>query len=633
MALVYGIALLVNHSYLGHSATTAVVQQGGDGHMYQRKATKHSPFRIVFEKKQSPQDRKKWVKQYRHNGYDAESAAEEQRFLEDWDSASPMRKRLARCRLLVGSMYQDNMEWSNEDAFIEYGNKKRGSEESTLLLERMRIYNYCFLKSDLNALDVFNTVYFKKNGLTAWDFQWRMFPFLDREFDMKREVFWPELIDLHSENAPSVTQFAINEGRSKEDFNSNFMQNWLKESKGRGIVTTSNFSQLPLFARQLHVLDELGNTLPVQIVTTGKEADSKYLRYAVKAVKDSKQEVYLMDVSRLLSQEYADEKIDGFMYKWLAVLFGGYNEELLLDVDVVPFENPREYFSIEKYQENGIYFYRDRNVRMLGNKYRPHLKLEGAPSMEEKALLETTLMLEGNPKFDQILTSEGKAYSNFFSEDPHHSVDSGLVPINKYRKFGGLLMSFLMDFDARYTDISHGDKELFWLGQLYSGEHYSIDNLEAAAVGKLQEAYGGDKDSKKYVICSSQLGHLTEDYKLSWLNGGLSNCRFDSIGKAEFLRDPKYFKGKYKNVEALEEYYRKPIDIRAALIPTEGHWNVASECEQRVVCALGPPLDNRKFKIQLDTRDGTLVRFLDDERKEFEKIITAWNGETVPLGV
>ena len=629
----YGIVLLVNHSYLGYGATTAVMQQGGDGHMYHRKATKHSPFRIVFEKKQSPQDRKKWVKQYRHNGYDAESAAEEQRFLEDWDSASPMRKRLARCRLLVGSMYQDNMEWSNEDAFIEYGNKKRGSEESTLLLERMRIYNYCFLKSDLNALDVFNTVYFKKNGLTAWDFQWRMFPFLDREFDMKREVFWPELIDLHSENAPSVTQFAINEGRSKEDFNSNFMQNWLKESKGRGIVTTSNFSQLPLFARQLHVLDELGNTLPVQIVTTGKEADSKYLRYAVKAVKDSKQEVYLMDVSRLLSQEYADEKIDGFMYKWLAVLFGGYNEELLLDVDVVPFENPREYFSIEKYQENGIYFYRDRNVRMLGNKYRPHLKLEGAPSMEEKALLETTLMLEGNPKFDQILTSEGKAYSNFFSEDPHHSVDSGLVPINKYRKFGGLLMSFLMDFDARYTDISHGDKELFWLGQLYSGEYYSIDNLEAAAVGKLQEAYGGDKDSKKYVICSSQLGHLTEDYKLSWLNGGLSNCRFDSIGKAEFLRDPKYFKGKYKNVEALEEYYRKPIDIRAALIPTEGHWNVASECEQRVVCALGPPLDNRKFKIQLDTRDGTLVRFLDDERKEFEKIITAWNGETVPLGV
>ena len=88
------------------------------------------------------------MKQYRHNGYDAESAAEEQRFLEDWDSASPMRKRLARCRLLVGSMYQDNMEWSNEDAFIEYGNKKRGSEESTLLLERIGIYNYCFLKSD-----------------------------------------------------------------------------------------------------------------------------------------------------------------------------------------------------------------------------------------------------------------------------------------------------------------------------------------------------------------------------------------------------------------------------------------------------------------------------------------------------
>ena len=79
----YGIVLLVNHSYLGYGATTAVMQQGGDGHMYHRKATKHSPFRIVFEKKQSPQDRKKWVKQYRHNGYDAESAAEEQRFLED----------------------------------------------------------------------------------------------------------------------------------------------------------------------------------------------------------------------------------------------------------------------------------------------------------------------------------------------------------------------------------------------------------------------------------------------------------------------------------------------------------------------------------------------------------------------
>ena len=631
VALVYGIVLLVNHSYVGHGATTttAGVQHGGDGHMYPRKATKHSPFRIVFEKRQSPQDKKKWVKQYRRNGYDEESAAEEQQFLEDWDSASPRRKRLARCRLLVGSMYQDNMEWSNEDAFVEYTDEKKGSEESTLLLERMRIYNYCFLKGDLNALDVFNTVYFKKNGLTAWDFQWRMFPFLDREFDVKREVFWPELIDLHSKNAPALIQLAINEGRSKEDFNSNFMQNWLKESKGRGIVVTTGLNQLLLFAKQLQVLDELGNTLPIQIVTTGKEADSLFLEFAVQSVKDSKQEVYLMDVSRLLSQKYADEKIDGFMYKWLAVLFSGYNEELLLDVDVVPFENPREYFSIEKYQENGIYFYRDRAIEMVDHKYQLELKFEGDPSAEEKALLGTTLMFESNFSNKQALTTEGQVYQFFFNETAHHIAESGLVPINRQKKFGGLLMGFLMSFDARYSRVSYGDKELFWLGQLYSGYTYSMSNIKAASIGRLQIEYTVTGNPERYIICSTQIAHLNEHQKLSWINGGLRNCVYEQLGEFEFEMEPEYFQNRYHDVETLNSYYEQPVSFEAAIIPEGENWLGMLECANKMICAAGPPVDEHKLGIEDATTGNGLVVFDKKDVKRFQKIIKIWYDKGV----
>lgn len=591
---------------------------------YPRKALSRSPFKIVHDKRSNLSNLRKWVSKFSNNGYIYSDAVEEWEYLLRWDDPEQDTQRLNRCRLLISSLYQDDIDWSNERAILT------GSRtDSILMIERMRIYDYCFLKGGIDAMDVFDTAYFRRNNLDAWDFQCRMFPFLDRNFDKEHELFVPDVIPISSGRSPMVTPLDLGEGESVIHFNSNFMKNWIDNSVGKGIVTTTNVNQMPLLAKQLEVLNELGNELPIQIVTGGKEVSPEFFYVAERALRESRQKIYLVDVTRLLDREFLDKRFQRYMYKWLAVLFNSFEQELLLDVDSIPFLSPYKYFDNEKYQQTGLFLYRDRYIAMASSRHRPNLKFSGEPSFEEKVLLGTNLMFESNYTNDQLQTSEGKIYQEFFRFNAQHCVDSGLVPIDKPRKFGGLLLSLLLHLSARYNDVSHGDKELFWLGQLFIGNTYSIGDIEGAAIGvpevltKAKNSVGG------HSICSCQLGHLGRNNELLWLNGGLRTCKYDQLGLPDFQRNNKYFEEGYGNAETLEGFYRSSITIEAAIIPPEGGWQMVPECRNRMICASLPSESGTVRKLNDD--DGRLIRFREEEIDNFRKIVRIWNDKTVIL--
>ena len=89
-------------------------------------------------------------------------------------------------------------------------------------------------------------------------------------------------------------------------------------------------------------------------------------------------------------------------------MFNSFEQELLLDVDSIPFLSPYKYFDNEKYQQTGLFLYRDRYIAMASSRHRPNLKFSGEPSFEEKVLLGTNLMFESNYTNDQLQTSERK---------------------------------------------------------------------------------------------------------------------------------------------------------------------------------------------------------------------------------
>ena len=143
-----------------------------------------------------------------------------------------------------------------------------------------------------------------------------MFLFLDSSFDYKHEFMWPKVVDLFSDDFPTTVHETLDtNGIFPLEFNANFMSNFIRMSKGKGIVTTMDFWSISMFDKQLRVLDKLNNTLPIQVVSVGGEATRGYYIKLSNAVRNSKQRVYLINLVRILDRDFCEEYIEGVLSK------------------------------------------------------------------------------------------------------------------------------------------------------------------------------------------------------------------------------------------------------------------------------------------------------------------------------
>ena len=572
---------------------------------------------------------------------------EEQSLLEQWDGPDPKLRRLSRCKLLVSSMYRQDMNWNNSAILSGVGNENEKTDKdaqlrnSTLVVERLRIYNYCFLDGilgeGLNTEEVFSAKFFQFRQLDEWDFQCRMFPFLKCNTDIDNEMLWPEVYNLTFQGNISEEQKfqfksdpkpSLPSGTTLRSFNVNFMRNWARYSKGKGIVTTMSLLQISLFKRHLRVLDKLGNTLPIQVVTTDVEYNDVFLTVLLGAIGQSQQQqqqqVSLVNLRGITNDDFLKQQNDPFLFKWFAALFNTFEEELLIDADTVLFEPATSYFDISEYKRTGIYMYRDRSLPVNHTAKCKNYMFRLEPSLEEARLTDIKLAYNRNELSEYIpgiISTEELVYYRFFEDNEHNHVDSGVVVLNKRRKFNGLLLGITLNLTPLLHPCSHGDKEFFWLGQLYAGESYAINPYAGGAAGELHDDYNVHLHIHRYTICSTHIAHLNEQGKLSWVNGGLNRCKRSACAQLDFEWMGEYFASFATDVADVERYYNEPAKMDGVLIPFSGSWKLGFECCGTENCAILFEKDSREGF----PGEGVLRNFSSSDIEYYNEIARIWS--------
>lgn len=528
-----------------------------------------------------------------------------------------------KCRYMVDALYMAEENWTNQLITQYHENEKVNDILTSSLGERMRLFDYCFLSGGLNVKDVMDMENFvtreKMDGLnSSEDFIQRMFPFLK-----KSDLVWPKIYNLRKRT--ELEPPAMEEGSSFV----NFWNNWIKSSKGKGIALTLTPSEIELFHRQLKVLSKLNNTLPVQVITSGFEFAENEIDQLSKSVIDTDQSVTLVDCSSILDKEFTENYIQGSTNKWLVALFNTFAEVILLDVDTVPFIHMEKFFNESQYQDTGMALFKD---RAMANEHtysycteQTFMELE--PSHEENKVMGTKLMFEST-QTELPETEAAAVYQRFFHDKMLHHVESGLVPLKKIDNFGGLLFSFMINLSSKIRRCVHGDKEFFWLGQLYAGKAYTIYPQDAGVVGFTEATPMEALSQYSHTICGSQLAHTfhsssTKNHQLVWTNGGLSTCKMGP--EKDFENSPDYFMARYGAIENARQVYTAPVHIQAMIIPDRqrGEWSQLNECNHNAFCA----------SVVEDTEDarnniGTLIQFTPEEQEFLDSISFTWNGRT-----
>ena len=207
-----------------------------------------------------------------------------------------------------------------------------------------------------------------------------------------------------------------------------------------------------------------------------------------KIAKEAKQKVYLVDCSTVLDTEFSKKYISFFQNKWVATLFNTFKEYILLDADVVPFVESDYFFDSPSYRQSGILLFKDRVMKSEQTfSYCIEMLREVEPSGQERKSIGSKLIFDSSLPFSSINSEEASVYYNFFKKLQLHHVDSGLVVVNKLEKLNGLLMSFMFNLNGKLQRCVYGDKEIFWLGQLYAGQDYSINPVDGGIIGPVIE--------------------------------------------------------------------------------------------------------------------------------------------------
>lgn len=559
----------------------------------------------------------------------------ELKLLRNWHS-SPKNKQ---CSYLIAGIYDQFADWNNMDMFNYYQENDRSNSVFELIVERLRIYDYCFLDGDSNTIEVFHEDILATRNITVEDYNIRMFPLfnipsIDGEVMAtgtvkKEEVLWPNIynIDPRKEfaelKAPlphSLYQVDVHE------YNMNFWKNWLNASTGKGIVTTMRKEDLPMFRRLITILKRHNNILPIQIVTTGAELNDDSIKVLLEMSKKYGQKIQVIDCTPIINKFFSDYKFHGFLNKFAASLFNTFEEAILIDVDVVPFISPIEFFDIERYKDTGMYLYRDRRLdNLLPDSCRVFMSgLE--PSIQEKQLIGTKIKYDKKWSVEHrgidsrhLDSPEDVAYKSYMHDQDFHVVDSGLVIFNKKKHFASLLMSTYLGFDYAASGCSWGDKELFWLGSIYGGDDFAVAPKEGAIVGELQQ---DAKNLNKYSICSAQLAHVDDNNKLVWINGGLKTCKFENEAKYDFEHKPEYFKERYGTVEKLQSLQNDSITINAVIVPDVFYteWLRIAECRGYTYC----------YTLDLASKGASdysyIVKYSAEQYDFYNEISTLWSS-------
>ncbi|SCV05999.1 LANO_0H19878g1_1 [Lachancea nothofagi CBS 11611] len=525
-----------------------------------------------------------------------------------------------KCRWFFETTYAKNPKWSNDQVRERYDDEATDNARFSHIVERLRMYDTCFVQGNLKM----DQVLVPRRNLK--DFHSRMFPFFPPFQDLNE--LWPTITHLNSKSKlPNGVNPASSNTTFIMDNSKTFWENWNDFSTGKGLVLTLGERHKDIFLRLLAVLDHLGNSYPIQIVQQENEVSQDLLDSISDFLQSSNQEVYHVSCGPVLNVNYIG-RLNYFVNKWLATIFNTYSEVVLLDADVVPFISLNTFFDDPRFLETGALFYKDRN---LLNEYTFDHCIDMfkylEPSAQAVLLMNHRMKVNSSiitPTTNAFFNDEQKVYQRFFYRKLLHNVDSGLVVLNKRQKLTSLILSFFMNLDSKISSCVYGDKELFWLAQLFSGNDYTIDSPDGAVIGSLRTVAAEEpKGQVELEICATQMGHVNQNKQLLWTNGGLKTCKVPDAARRDFSEKPEYFESRYESLEALRDLYEKPLVIDGYIIPEVAArpWFKSNECCEYSYCA----------SIEVDSHKpisdfANFAIFGETTSQQLSSISEIWNG-------
>lgn len=419
-----------------------------------------------------------------------------------------------------------------------------------------------------------------------------------------------------------------------------FLSNFKKMLNGRGIVLTIADGHLDTTLRLINLLKALENTLPIEVVYykgLSQESMTKLVHACRKeTVMENKvlplQDISFVNVSTAVKPEYI-EKFSQFGNKILATLFNSFEEMILLDADTVILENPEFFFNLAKYKKTGTMFYKDRSTVEYRPKYDLVFFRKLLPSLMDSVW------------FNFPQTTEYTLENEFF-KGLNHYMESGLVVINRSKHFTQPLIMSQLNFHLSVQARVYGDKELFWLALVISGdENYSFNDHFLASIGQLTPS--SERDPSKYnskELCSNHPGHINDedDHSLLWFNSGFMHCgQNEKVDfKHEFKDGQRYTS--IKSLEKFKAFFYDKLILKHAIVPArhpleadniEGEpsraWiNMRAYCAGYTWCAYsgigGLYSNDDKTGPLYNNQTGLLVEFTNRESDKFEKLGDAW---------
>ncbi|QID85869.1 alpha-1,3-mannosyltransferase mnt3 [Saccharomyces pastorianus] len=419
------LLLSVFFSYIILSACRNHASTKSNGHEDERTAVESSVFKWIEKRQQRIASESPMKRLFGHFLPPFSTISNDERVLLAQISDNKISKR-NKCRYVFEVLYKVDPKWDNVQSAKFHNIDELDNTLISLLGERLRTYDYCFLSGELDPAQIF-----QNSAIDPFDLQKRMFPFLKRVSKESDVMMWPIVTDLST--GESVPNPQVDMESSK--FNGNFWSNWRKLSSGRGFVLTMSEKDVPLFLKQLKVMEFLKNVLPFQIITTGNDLSLESIGKISKIAKEVGQKVYLIDCSTMLDSEFSKAFISFFQNKWVATLFNTFKEFILLDADVVPFVKSDYFFNSPSYKRSGILLFKD---RVMQNEHTFDYCVEMLsgvePSGQEHRLISSKLIFDSSLSFSSSSSEEASVYYNFFEKLQLHHVDSGLVVVNKREK-------------------------------------------------------------------------------------------------------------------------------------------------------------------------------------------------------
>ncbi|CCH62306.1 hypothetical protein TBLA_0H00130 [Henningerozyma blattae CBS 6284] len=599
-----------------------------------------------------------------------------------------------RCNFYFRQLYNMNEDWSNDyhiilfdiaDIQIDSKEEKSGSilgdeellrihrkkNDVKLALQRLRIYDRCFIQNDdisikgifedtvksevANSLNKRNAMKNIFTNYDQWDFEHRMFPFL-RFFNNRNihEMFpkiryGTEMLDRWTiPILTDKTRLHAKFSNYEFDRDQSFWVNWNRMSKNvarRGIIMSFTDKEVDWAIRLLVSLRYQGNTLPIQIIYTDGDLTDENIQRLIFAAQNGNvrvpykngaprpgqltvQEIMFLDVTKMLDSNFVEDfKFKG---KWLASFFNLFEEHIFLDADTVPYVDLNYFFNTQEYNQTGTLFFRDRIFKGKMSGQCNALFESIHPLLPENKYFDNKRFIDEDyveNECEQFLNQNERIYKRFFKDGKADQMDSGLYVIDRTSHIIPLIMGATLHM-LRVSGCIYGDKEFFWLGFLASGHSFAFDSMAPAAYGDLDRR--SKPSPEDYVeICSTQLAHLNSDLHMLWTNGGSNNCKMgDDIAKKDWENPKiKWPKTKFKTEHEMKEWYEDAIDSKYAVIAEDndqGWGKKTLACSNSNWCARYE-VKFREFSYNELALRGTLVEFTDDEFKHLRNINEIWS--------